>query len=81
MVGRLRMSLDKCEESFKKLCETIYQPKDPNDTRREPTHSNYNPNKFDSKVLEKAVKDMLRLEVGKYSDIALLQDASKGCKV
>ena len=80
MLGRLRMSLDKCEEAFKKLCQKIYQPKK-NDTRREPTHSNYNPNKFDSKVLEEAVKDMLHPTEGPLRDISLFKAPYDECKV
>ena len=59
MLGRLRMSIDDCIDTFKELCKKIYLPKDPADKRRLP-HQDYNPNKFDSKVLAEAVKEMIR---------------------
>ena len=81
MLGRLRMSLDQCEESFKELCKTIYQPKDPRDTRRDPTHSNYNPNKFDSEVLAEAVKRIIVLAEGADAESTLFKDPSDKCRV
>ncbi len=83
MLGRLRMSLDDCEVTFRDFCEKIYRPKDPNDQRRDPAHHHYRPSKFDLEVLEKTVKDMIRkkIPIGEKPEEALLKDLDTSCKV
>ena len=83
MLGRLRMSLDDCEVTFRELCGKIYQPKDPNDKRREPESHHYKPSKFDSGLLKKTVKDMIRKNIpeGEHPEEALLKDLDTSCKV
>lgn len=75
MLGRLQMSLDQCEESFHELCRAIYKPRDPKDKRGD------SGSKFDSAVMAKAIRDMLRRKEGLNKDINLLRNPDKRCRV
>ena len=58
MLGRLCMSLDDCEATFKDLCEKIYKPKGPNQQVQEPADPPKEPSKFDSDVLQQAFSEL-----------------------
>lgn len=83
MLGRLRMSLDECEQAYLELSHKIFRPK----------RCKYSPMKiidgyslserFDSTVLEKLMKKVIKERTG--SEHHLLQDGgspkSSPCKV
>ena len=83
MLGRLQMSLDDCEVTFRELCEKIYRPKDPNDKRRDPKHHHYMPSKCDTEVLVETVKDLIRKKLpgGGIPEEVLLQTSGLSCTV
>ena len=68
MLGRLRMSIDECEESFKMLCRTIY-----------PLHKGRD-DQFNSDVLAGAMKDMVRRKVG-HAGPVFIAEVNSDCKV
>lgn len=80
MLGRLRMTLDECEKAYLNLSERIFIPK----------RSTLNPlrskdflladGKFDYKVLEKAIKDIIVRDRG-LEESTLFQDSDPQCKV
>ena len=80
MLGCLKMSIDDCIVTFQELCTKIYTPVDPLERRRSKDHQEYNPNKFDSRVLEEAVKEMIRTK----SDLTgeeVFEQLNTKCKV
>lgn len=82
MLGRLRMTLDECEEAYKRLAKEIFQPK----------RSRLNPlrmiefyqasERFDSHAMEKLVKGIISSRTGS-ENTPLKQNTPKGhsCKV
>ncbi|RDL41440.1 uncharacterized protein BP5553_01419 [Venustampulla echinocandica] len=80
MLGRLRMTLNECEDAYLELSERIFTPK----------RSKINPwrakeflqadGKFDYKVLEKAIKDIIAQKPG-YDESTLLKDPVPQCSV
>lgn len=80
MLGRLRMSLDECEDAYLDISERIFTPK----------RSKVNPfrgkdflladGKFDYKALEKAIKETISQD-SKFDESSLLKDPDPKCKV
>lgn len=80
MLGRLRMTLDQCEDAYLKLSEQIFTPK----------RSKYNllrgkdfllaDGKFDHEILEKAIKDIIVQDLG-FDESTLLKDSDPKCNV
>jgi hypothetical protein len=80
MLGRLRMTLNECEDAYLNLSEQIFELK----------RSKFNPlrskdflladGKFDYKVLEEAIKDIIVRNPG-FDESALLKDPDPQCKV
>jgi len=78
MLGRLRMTLDECEEAYLNLSERIFTPK----------RSTFNPlrskdflladGKFDYKELEKAIKDIVVRNHG-LEESTLFKDLDPQC--
>jgi hypothetical protein len=80
MLGRLRMSIDQCQEAYLRLFERIFNPR----------RAAYNAlgrakdflqadGRFDSRELEDSIKEIIK-GFG-ASEEALLQDADPQCKV
>jgi hypothetical protein len=73
MLRRLRITLDKCEDAYLNLSEQIFNPK----------RSKFNPlrskdflladRKFDYKVLEEAIKDII-VRIPGFEELTLLKD-------
>ena len=80
MLGRLRMTLNECEDAYLSLSERIFTPK----------RSTFNPlrskdflladGRFDYKILEEVIKDIIVQNPG-FDESALLKDPDPYCKV
>jgi nitrite reductase/ring-hydroxylating ferredoxin subunit len=80
MLGRLRMTLNECEDAYLNLSERIFTPK----------RSIFSPlrgkdflladGKFDYKALEEAIKDIIGRTPG-FDESSLLKDPDPQCKV
>ena len=81
MLGRLRMSLDECEEAYKALSEQIFTPiRDAVDPRRVYDFLKAN-GKFDEKPLERCIKDTIRSRRLDPDDLLRDFDEDTSCKV
>lgn len=80
MLGRLRMTLGECEDAYLKLSKRIFQPKRGRFNKPMQIVDFLNADgKFDSKVLEDAIKEVIRGR-GVDEDV-LLKDPESACKV
>lgn len=81
MLGRLRMTLDECEDAYLNLSDQIFNPKRAKfDPRRSKDFLLAN-GKFDHKILEKAIKNIIVQKLGSDEQSALLKEPDPRCKV
>lgn len=80
MLGRLRMTIEQCEDAYLRLSERIFTPKR---SRMNPLRSKdflRADGKFDHKMLEEATKEII-VKVAGMEEGALLKDPDLSCKV
>ncbi|KAF2186398.1 FabD/lysophospholipase-like protein [Zopfia rhizophila CBS 207.26] len=78
MLGRLRMSLDECEDAYLKLSKRIFQPKRRFAKAAKAADYLQANGRFDSKKLEEVIKEYI---ASKTDEDALLKDTDPQCKV
>jgi hypothetical protein len=80
MLGRLRMSIEECENAYRRLSERIFNPKRSslNYAGRAKDFLSAN-GRFDSTELELAIKEIIQSR--NLSEEALLKDPSSSCHV
>jgi hypothetical protein len=79
MLGRLRMTLEDCQDAYLQLSEKIFTPKRTSRIMQKWDFLNAN-GKFDGEVLEKAIKDCITAKFPELSADALLKDQDASCK-
>jgi hypothetical protein len=75
------MSLDECENAYLDLSDRIFNPKRSKFDPRRSKDFLLTDGKFDHKILEKAVKDIIGQKLGADEKLALLKDPDPRCKV
>jgi hypothetical protein len=87
MLGRLRMSLPECKKAYLQLSAKIFEPKRGAwDLGRRAVDFLQANGRFDSTVLENAIKDTIGeysfgMTAGSTPDSILLEDTESPCKV
>ena len=80
MLGRLRMTLEACEDAYLKLSKKIFTPRSGNILMQKMDFLNAN-GKFDEKVLENAIKECIKIKFPEMSpENVLLKDPDPSCK-
>lgn len=80
MLGRLRMSLDECEEAYLKLSESVFNPRrHSSNVIGRVTDLILVKGKFDTQELENSIKGTI--EARNFHVDELLQDEESQCKV
>jgi hypothetical protein len=79
MLGRLRMTLDECEDAYLKLSKHIFKPKRRFGVAAKAADYLQANGRFDSKMMENVIRDVIRGM--KHDEDALLKDADPRCKV
>ena len=80
MLGRLRMSIDQCQEAYLRLFERVFNPRRaPHNALGRAKDFLQADGRFDSRELEDAIKEIIK-EFGPSEEV-LLQEADPQCKV
>lgn len=80
MLGRLRMTLDECEDAYLKLSKSIFKPKRVFGVPSKGVDVLLANGRFDAKIMERVIKEAIR-STGNTEDTLLKDDRSPSCKV